>query len=91
MERRLSDLKELEELLTFPGVSGHIEQASRLALSLARNAPNENVANLAMKLLDEISARRQRRMTSATRETDLLHLARQLRTALLDARQGNRK
>jgi hypothetical protein len=87
----LSRLKELEELLNFPSVSGHIEQASKLALSLARNAPNGNVANLAMKLSSEITVRRRSGMTRETDISEFGRLVKQLRAALLEATVENRK
>ena len=89
IDRLLSRLKELEELLTFPSVPGHMEKASELALSLARNAPNGNIANLAMKLLSEITIRR-RGGGITTGEADVGNLMTHLRTALLDARLGKR-
>jgi hypothetical protein len=87
----LSRLKELEKLLNFPSVGGHIEEASKLALSLARNAPNGKVANLAMKLLSEITIRRRRGMNPETDIVELGTVVRLLRAALLEATLKNRK
>lgn len=47
-------LKELEELLAFPTVPGHVERSSKLALALARGAPNPSAASLALELMVEI-------------------------------------
>jgi hypothetical protein len=43
----LSRVKEIDELLQFPSLSGHIERANRLAVSIARSAPSP-IPNLAM-------------------------------------------
>jgi hypothetical protein len=43
----LSRVKEIDELLQFPSLSGHIERANRLAVSIARSAPGP-LPNLAM-------------------------------------------
>lgn len=43
----LSRVKEIDELVQFPSLSGHIERANRLAVSVARSAPSP-IPNLAM-------------------------------------------
>jgi hypothetical protein len=52
----LSRLKEMDELLQFPGVAGHIERATALGISIARSAGNGSVANIAMQVVSEASA-----------------------------------
>jgi hypothetical protein len=52
-EALLSSLKEVEELLQFPGVPGHVHKATTLAMRIARSAGSGRVSNLAMKLISE--------------------------------------
>ncbi len=47
----LSRLKEAEELLRFPAVAGHVERASKLLLTIARQAPNAAARSAAMKAI----------------------------------------
>ena len=54
----LASVKEMEELLQFPTVPGHIEKADKLALLIARNAPTGAIANLAMRAISEAHALR---------------------------------
>ena len=54
----LSCLKEMEELLQFPGVPGHLEAAGRLATTIARGSSEGRIANLAMKAVAEARALR---------------------------------
>jgi hypothetical protein len=42
-------LKEAEQLLQFPSVQGHYEKASQILVSIARRAPTNAIAQLAMK------------------------------------------
>jgi hypothetical protein len=51
-------LKELEELLQFPTVDGHVEASTRLATAMARATDDGRIANLAMKVLSEVNALR---------------------------------
>jgi hypothetical protein len=50
----LAQLTELEALLQPPLVTTRIDQASRLAVSIARHAPHGRVANLAMQLMSAL-------------------------------------
>jgi hypothetical protein len=52
----LASVKEMEELLQFPSVAGHVEKANKLAVLIARNAPSGAIANLAMRALSEANA-----------------------------------
>ena len=60
----LRKLKEIEELMTFPTVPGHVDRAGELAMSIARAAPHRtaaahgSVADLAMKVVSEVNAMR---------------------------------
>jgi hypothetical protein len=57
LEDLLSRLKEIEGLLQFPAVDGHVK-AQALALSIARKAPTGPISNLAMQVMSEASAPR---------------------------------
>jgi hypothetical protein len=57
-EQFLGWLKELEELLQFPTVQGHVEAATRLATAIARSSDDGRIANLAMRVLSEVNALR---------------------------------
>ena len=52
----LSRLREIEELLQFPGVAGHVERAEKLAISIARSARTGAIAQLAMQAVSEAHA-----------------------------------
>ena len=54
----LSKLKEMEQLLTFPSVPGHLDRANELALAIARATRFGEIANLAMKVISEANALR---------------------------------
>jgi hypothetical protein len=54
----LRRLKEMEELLQFPGVPGHVVRATELAISIARQAPAGPAASLAMRVISETHALR---------------------------------
>jgi hypothetical protein len=54
----LSDLKEMEELLQFPGVAGHMQKSLQLAMGIARRAPRGDISNLAMRVISEALALR---------------------------------
>lgn len=50
----LQQVAELESLLRLPLIEPQVEKASRLALAIARHAPQGRVANLAMQLLSAV-------------------------------------
>jgi hypothetical protein len=54
----LYSLKEIEELLRFSSVSGHVDRATVLLTTIAREAPNGAIANMAMKVSSEAHALR---------------------------------
>jgi hypothetical protein len=82
----LSRLKEVEELLRFPGVSGHVERAGTLALSIARKAPNGATANLAMQVITEANALRRSALPVNPEGSSLNSLVSRLRLALQEAK-----
>jgi hypothetical protein len=89
----LRRLKEMEELLQFPGVAGHVVRATKLAISIAREAPPGPVANLAMRVISEAEAMRAPKLPLRPDRTKLngalwrLRLAvQELKSARSDAR-----
>jgi hypothetical protein len=80
----LSSLKEIEELLQFPGVPGHIDKANALALRIARAAGSGLISNLAMRVISEAV---KLRGTSGDRK-DLNHALWHLRIALQEAKSS---
>jgi hypothetical protein len=78
----LSRLKEIEELLQFPAVEGHLKRAETLALSIARKAPSGAVSNLAMHVISEAHALRPDAMPIKAPDARLHGVLRELRAAL---------
>jgi hypothetical protein len=78
----LSSLKEIEELLQFPGAPGHIDKANLLAIEIARKAGCEPISSLAMKVIREAV---KLRTTSGGRK-DLNQALWHLRIALQEAK-----
>lgn len=78
----LSSLKEIEELLQFPGEPGHIDRANLLAMQIARNAGSGPISNMAMKVISEAV---KLRTTSGARQ-DLNQALWHLRIALQEAK-----
>jgi hypothetical protein len=58
VENALHSLKEIEELLRFSSVAGHVDRATVLLTAIARAAPSGEIANLAMKVISEAHALR---------------------------------
>ena len=83
-EGLLSSLREIEELLQFPSVPGHIDKANVLAMRIARTADSGPISNLAMKLISEAV---KLRAASSTRK-DLNHTLWHLRIALQQAKSA---
>ena len=50
----LSRVKEIEELLHFPGVAGHADRAKALAISIARSGQVGGIADFAMQLVSAV-------------------------------------
>ena len=77
----LSSLKEIEELLQFPRVPGHIQRANVLAMSIARKAGSGPIPQLAMKVISEALKLR----TASSDRTKVNHALWHLRIALQEA------
>jgi hypothetical protein len=76
---------ELESLLRLPLIEPHVEKASRLAVAIARHAPQGRVANLAMQLLSEVHEARREGEGDARRISVALE---RLRAALEASERG---
>jgi hypothetical protein len=83
----LSRVKEMEELLHFPKVKGHIERASTLAVSIARNAPTGGVANLAMQAMSAAIELRRQSAAQSPPDEGVARALERLRVALQEARK----
>ena len=88
LDELLARLKEMEELLVFPGVAGHIMRATRLALSIARQAPNGRIANLAMRAISEAHALREGPLPLKADRTQLNTVLWRLRLSLQEAKSA---
>ena len=86
LDELLGRLKEMEELLQFPGVYGHVVRASQLALSIARDAPPGRVANLAMRVISEAQAMREAALPLKADRTKLNTALWRLRLALQEVK-----
>jgi hypothetical protein len=86
LNRLLASVKEMEELLQFPTVAGHVEKASKLALLIARNAPNGAIANLAMRVTSEAHALRASALPLRADRTKLNQTLWHLRLALQEVK-----
>lgn len=73
---------EIEGLLRFPLVAAHVERANRLAVTIARNAPDGRIANLAMRLM---SAVHEMRDIAAPDQSLIIVMLARLRAALEEA------
>lgn len=76
----LSSVKEIEELLQFPSLPGHIEKANQLALSVARRGPSP-IPYLAMMVGDAVTGVKQKPRDREAQQRFAAALAR-LREAL---------
>jgi hypothetical protein len=88
LNRLLASLKEMEELLQFPTVPGHIEKADKLALLIARNAPNGAIANLAMRSISEAHALRSGALPLKADRTKLNQTLWHLRLAIQEVKSA---
>jgi hypothetical protein len=85
-EALLATLKEIEALLQFPGVPGHIDKANLLAMRIARTAGDEPIANLAMKAISEANKLR----AAPTERSELNHVLWHLRIAVQEAKSRSK-
>jgi hypothetical protein len=88
LDELFARLKEMEELLQFPGVRGHLVRATQLALSIARGTPSGRIANLAMRVISEAHAMREAPMGLTPDRAKLNTALWRLRLALQEARSA---
>jgi hypothetical protein len=91
LDELLAQLKEMEELLQFPGVPGHVARASALALAVARAAPSGRIANLAMRVMSEANAMREAPLGLRPDRTELNCALWRLRLALQEEKSAERR
>lgn len=92
LDNLLAKVKEIEELLRFPSVAGHVEKANALAISIARQAPpHGGIANQAMKLMSAVNTLRQPAQSRSADTAGFTKELRQLQLALQEAKQGARE
>jgi hypothetical protein len=82
----LSRLTEVEELLRFPTVKGHVERACKLLVSIARNAPTRAIGDISMRLTSDASALARSRPDASQQTLDAS--IKQLRSALEEAERA---
>lgn len=85
LDELLSRVKEIDELLRFPGVTGHIARANALALSIARDASSGAIVNLAMQVISEANSLPPPPLPLRPDDSRLRDLLRRLRAALAAA------
>jgi hypothetical protein len=88
LNRLLASVKEMEELLQFPNVEGHVEKASKLALLIARNPPSGAIADFAMRVISEANALRASSLPLKPDRTKLNHTLWHLRLALQEMKSA---
>jgi hypothetical protein len=89
VDELLSRLKEIEDLIRVPGLIGHSASAGSLAMSIARQAPTEGVANLAMQLTAVVEALEKHALPLSTSSIDLSKALWRLRLALEQEKKEN--
>jgi hypothetical protein len=83
-----SRVGQIEDLVRVPSVIGHFASAKSLAMSIARQAPNDDVANLAMQLAAEVGALKESELPLAASNVYLNKILWRLRLALEQAKKG---
>ena len=84
----LAQLKEMEELLQFPGVPGHVARAAQLAIGIARAASGGGIPSLAMRVISEANALREAALGLRPDRGNLNAALWRLRLALQQARSA---
>ena len=88
IDRLLSRLKEIESLIRTPSVIGHYASASSLAGSIAKRAPTESIANLAVRLAAELDALKVEELPLSPSNIHINKTLSKLRLALERAKEG---
>lgn len=89
VDELLSRLKEIEDLIRVPGLIGHSASARSLAMSIARQAPTEGVANLAVQLTAAVDALEEHELPLSASNIDLSKTLWRLRLALEREKKGD--
>ncbi len=82
-----SRVKQIEDLVRVPSLIGHFASAESLAVSIARQAPTDGVANLAMQLITEVNALKESERPLGTSNVHLSKILWKLRLALEQAKK----
>ena len=89
MKRKVDELSsrvgQIEDLVRVPSVIGHFASAKSLALSIARQAPTDGVANLAMQLATAVDALKESELPLSGSNVHLNKILWRLRLALEQA------
>src|SRR5713226_2958586 len=82
VDELFSRVKQIEDLVRLPGVIGHFASAESLAVSIARQAPTDGVASLAMQLITEVNAMKESELPLSTSNVHLNKILWRLRLGL---------
>ena len=80
-----SRVRQIEDLFRVPSVIGHFASAKSLAMSIARQAPSDDVAHLAMQLATEVDALKESELPLGAGNVHLNKILWKLRLALEEA------
>src|SRR5260370_40891049 len=87
VDELFSRVKQIEHLVRVPGLIGHFASAESLSVSIARQAPTEGVASLAMQLITEVNALKESELPLSTSNVHLNKILWRLRLALEQAKK----
>ncbi len=91
MKRKADELssrvRQIEDLIRVPSVIGHFASAKSLAMSIARQAPTDEVANLAKQLATEVDALKESELPLGAGNLHLDKTLWKLRLALEQAKE----
>lgn len=87
VDELFSRVKQIEDLVRVPSLIGHFASAESLAVSIARQAPTDGVANLAMQLITEVNALKESELPLSTSNVHLNKTLWRLRLALERAKK----
>jgi len=87
VDELFSRVKQIEDLVRVPSVMGHSASVKSLAVSIARQAPTDGVASLAMQLITEVNAMKESELPLSTSNVHLNKILWRLRLALEQAKK----
>lgn len=88
VDELLSRLEEIESLIRTRSVIGHSASAGSLAGSIARQAPTEGIANLAVRLTAELDALKEQELPLSPSNIHINKTLSRLRLALEREKEG---